>query len=122
MEPEPNPISRARTYDAALSRPGLGTYRAVGEHFGVTAAEVCQYLSLLRKLPTDIVAAVEHENDPRRLRVLSLRQMRALCRLPSEERQRAAFAKLLAAPLPYHDRVPVPPPSWSSGTWKQQHP
>ncbi len=61
MLPVPNPIARARIYEAALSRAGQRSYAEVAVEFGVTREEVCQYVTLVRRLPEDMVAAVEGE-------------------------------------------------------------
>lgn len=54
----PNPILKARRYEAAIAG-GTRSYREVAEDFGVTREEVCQYLTLLRRLPTDVVKSIE---------------------------------------------------------------
>jgi hypothetical protein len=66
----PNPILKARKYEAATAG-GTCSYRQVAQKFGVTREEVCQYLSLLKKLPADLVATIEKEERPEVLRGLS---------------------------------------------------
>ena len=46
----------------------------------MTREEVCQYLTLLRRLPADLVSAVEKEKQPEVLRKLSYRKLLALAR------------------------------------------
>ena len=75
----PNPILKARKYEAALAS-GLGTYRDVARAFGVTREEVCQYVALLRRLPAELVHAVENESRPEILRTMSYRRLLARAR------------------------------------------
>jgi hypothetical protein len=67
----PNPILKARKYEEAVAR-GVGSYRHVARTFGVTREEVCQYLTLLRSLPPELVRALENETRPEVLRQHSL--------------------------------------------------
>jgi hypothetical protein len=75
----PNPIRKARRYEAALAG-GMGSYREVARAFGVTRAEVCQYMALLRRLPAELVHAVENETRPEILRRMSYRRLLARAR------------------------------------------
>jgi ParB-like chromosome segregation protein Spo0J len=75
----PNPILKARRYEAATAG-GTRSYRQVALEFGVTREEVCQYLTLLRRLPPDLVSAVEKEQQPAVLRRLSYRKLLAIAR------------------------------------------
>lgn len=63
----PNAIAKARLYEAALAEPGA-TYGTVARRFGVTREEICQYMVVLKRLPPEMTAAIEHERDPLRLR------------------------------------------------------
>lgn len=92
----PNPIPRARLYQQAL--PVEGSYGKVAKKFGVTREEVCHYVTLVKRLPPDVVAAVEAETNPMRCRPLSLRALLGIARLDDAERQRAAFGKLAREP------------------------
>ena len=49
MAQPPNPSHRARLYQVALEEEGA-SYATVAEEFGVTRAEVCQYVTLVRRL------------------------------------------------------------------------
>ena len=73
----PNAIAKARLYEAALAEPGA-TYRTVARRLGVTREEICQYTVVLKRLPPEMIAAVEHERDPLRLRQFSLRRLLAI--------------------------------------------
>jgi ParB-like chromosome segregation protein Spo0J len=75
----PNPILKARTYEAATAR-GTRSYREVAQEFGVTREEVCQYLTLLRRLPTEVVKSIEMETRPEVLRKMSYRKLLAMAR------------------------------------------
>jgi hypothetical protein len=69
----------------------------------VTREEVCHYVTSGRRLPQEIVSAVEAEQDPRRLKKLSLRQLLMIARMPTIESQHRAFGALTASagqPLP----------------------
>ncbi len=89
----PNPIPRARIYQRALEVEG--SYGKVAKKFGVTREEVCHYVTLVKRLPADLVAVVEGETDLLRCRRLSLRALLRVARLDGAERQRAAFEKLV---------------------------
>lgn len=52
-----------------------GTAAGVARAYGVTRASVCQYLTLLRRLPAEVLAEVEVEKDPARLKQLTLRKL-----------------------------------------------
>jgi DNA-directed RNA polymerase sigma subunit (sigma70/sigma32) len=75
----PNPIAKARKYEAATAG-GTRSYREVARDFGVTREEVCQYLTLLKKLPVDLVKSVEMETRPEVLRTMSYRRLLAQAR------------------------------------------
>jgi hypothetical protein len=76
---------------------GLRTYQQVADRFGVTRAAVCQYLAIIKRLPTDLVRAIEVETNPDRLRALSLKRLVRIARLDTEEARRTAVA---AVPAP----------------------
>jgi hypothetical protein len=59
---------------------GARSYRDIAQAFGVTREEVCQHLTLLRRLPDDLVSAVEMEKRPEILRRLSYRKLLAMAR------------------------------------------
>jgi hypothetical protein len=69
----PNPVRRARTYAAALKR--LGSYGKVAREYGVTREEVWQYVSIVRRLPANVLGVVERAGDPMPDRRYSLRQL-----------------------------------------------
>jgi hypothetical protein len=75
----PNPILKARKYEAALAS-GSRSYREVAQEFGVTAAEICQYIALVRRLPADLVRKMETEKRPDVLRRFSYRKLLAIAR------------------------------------------
>lgn len=88
----PNPIPRARLYQQALKVEG--SYGKVAKKFGVTREEVCHYATVVKRLPADLVAEVERERDPLRVRRLNLRALLRIARLEGRGRQRAAFIDL----------------------------
>ena len=65
----PNAIAKARLYEAALAEPGA-TYGTVARRFGVTREEICQYMVVLKRLPPEMIAAIEHERSPSTAAVL----------------------------------------------------
>ncbi len=75
----PNPILKARRYEAATAG-GTRSYREVAQEFGVTREEVCQYLTLLRRLPDDLVKSLETETRPEVLRTMSYRRLLMMAR------------------------------------------
>ncbi len=88
----PNPIPRARLYQRALEVEG--SYGKVARRFGVTREEVCRYVTVLKRLPAELVAAVEGEPDPHRQRRFTLRALLRVARLKGPRRQHEAFAAL----------------------------
>jgi hypothetical protein len=96
-----NPIRRAREYEAARA-DGRRTDEEVAAIFGVTRAAVCQYLGLLQRLPPEVLARVEVESDPARLRDLSLRRLVRIAGLRDPADRRAALSRsssLATSPL-----------------------
>ena len=68
---------------AGMRRPPLVGRAATGrlpKSSAWTREEVCQYLTLLRRLPPDLVSAVEKEKQPAALRKLSYRKLLAIAR------------------------------------------
>ena len=90
----PNPVHRAREYERALAG-GRRTYQQVADRFAVTRSAVCQYLTIIKRLPADLVQAVEAETNPARRRALSMKRLVGIARLDSDEARRAAVAGLL---------------------------
>jgi hypothetical protein len=72
-------VLRARELQKALERHG--TASGVARAHGLTRAGVSPYLTLLRRLPTDLLARVESEQEPVRLRATSLRKRMAIAKL-----------------------------------------
>lgn len=87
-----NPILRARLYEAAMAEQP-GSYRDIARRFQVTREEVCHYLTLVRRLRPDLLAVVEHEQQPDRMRAYSLRRLLRIARLPHGD-QPEAFEEL----------------------------
>lgn len=82
--PPANPIRKARLYEQAIAG-GAKSYRQVAEQFGVTRQEVCQYLTLLRRLPAELARRVETETRPEFLREFSYRKLLAHARTTSRK-------------------------------------
>ena len=72
-KPLPNPVVRARELQGALGKHG--TAAEVARAFGITRASVCQYLTILRRLPPEVLAQVELEKDQAKLKHVSLRRL-----------------------------------------------
>jgi hypothetical protein len=88
----PNPIPRARLYQRALEVEG--SYGKVAKRFGVSREEVCHYVTLVKRLPAALVAVVEAERDPLRVRRFNLRALLRIARLGDSRQQRASFRTL----------------------------
>lgn len=71
-----------------------GSYGKVAKKFGVTREEVCHYVTLVKRLPADLVVAVEGEGDPLRARRFNLRALLRIARLSDSRQQRASFRAL----------------------------
>jgi hypothetical protein len=88
----PNPIPHIRLYQEALVVDG--SFGRVAKRFGVSREEVCHYVTLVTRLPADLVAVVEAEREPLRLRRFSLRALLRVARLKGHGPQHDAFAAL----------------------------
>jgi hypothetical protein len=70
----------------------------VGKEFlalGVSREEVCHYVTVVTRLPVDLVEMVEAELDPVRVRRFNLRALLRIARLDSTVEKRTAMAGLL---------------------------
>lgn len=90
----PNPIVRARVYTQALDR--LGSYGRVAQEFGVTREEVCQYVTVVRRLPPELVTIVERHGNPMPDGRYSLRALLRAARLSSYADKTRAFKAISA--------------------------
>lgn len=99
----PNAVRKARAYERELDG-GHRTYQQVAEGFGVTRATVCQYLTIIRRLPDDVLRVMESETRLSRVRAPSMKRLVQIARLDSEKERRAAIVALLGASTP-DDRV-----------------
>ena len=90
----PNPILRARAYEAA-TQGGARSYGQVAREFGVAREEVCHYVALVRRLPSDVVARLEHEFGDTCPSSVSLRTLLAIARLTSDALKKAKFEELI---------------------------
>jgi hypothetical protein len=79
QKPPPNPVARARELQRALAVEGSDA--DVARAFGVTRAGVCQYLTVLRRLPADLLDRVEAEQEPARLKEVSLRKLLGVAKI-----------------------------------------
>lgn len=93
QKPLPNPVARARELQRALAVEGSAA--DVARAFGMTRAGVSQYLSLVRRLPGDLLDQVEALVDRDRLQRLSLRQLLAVSRMEGEGKRRRALVRRL---------------------------
>jgi DNA-binding transcriptional regulator YdaS (Cro superfamily) len=93
--PLTNAVARARELQRALAVEGSDA--DVARAYGLTRASVCQYLTLVRRLPSDLLDEVEAVTDRNRLKRLSLRQLLAVAHVEGEGRRRRQFAMLLGA-------------------------
>jgi hypothetical protein len=84
--PLPNTVVRARELQAALERHG--TVAGVARAYGVTKASVCQYLTLLRRLPPEVLAELKVETDPARRKQLKLRRLLEVAQVEGKGAQR----------------------------------
>jgi hypothetical protein len=91
--PLPNPVVRAKELQAALERHG--TAAGVARAYGVTRASVCQYLTLVRRLLPAVLAALEVEKDPVKLRQLTLRRLLEVAHAEGQGERRRQLRALL---------------------------
>ena len=90
-----------------------GSDADVARAYGLTRASVCQYLTLVRRLPADLLDKVEAVTDRDRLKRLSLRQLLAGAEVEGEgKRRRALVDRLRAGGRWPEDRRCSGPGSW----------
>ncbi len=88
-----NPIHVARQYLGEYENGHGMTYRGIARKFGVSQAEVCYHVALVKRLPAGFVAWLERCDDPKVLQVCTERRLRPITRLRSHaERSRAVDA------------------------------
>jgi hypothetical protein len=104
----PNPISRARLYEEALKVEG--SYGKVARRFGVSREKVCHYVTLVKRLPEDVVTLVDGEQDPARVRRLNLRTLLRIARLDTMKKQRDGHGRASPKVSPQRCRVPAEHP------------
>jgi DNA-directed RNA polymerase sigma subunit (sigma70/sigma32) len=88
-----NPVARARELQRAIVVEGSDA--DVARAFGMTRAGICQYLTLVRRLPADLLDAVAAETDPRLVRRLSLRRILQAAAVGKDEARRRFLEELL---------------------------
>jgi hypothetical protein len=72
--------------------PGRGgLLREVAKQFGVTRQEVCHYVTLVKRLPEDLVELVAAERDSVRARRFNLRVLLRIVRLATTEEKRGQW-------------------------------
>jgi hypothetical protein len=92
-KPVPNPVVRARELQKAVLE--LGSAADVARAFGITAAGVCQYLTVLRRLPADLLDRVEVEKEPGRLKEVSLRKLLGVAKIERAGERRLRLRALV---------------------------
>ena len=90
----PNPIVRARVYEAAR-QGGARSYAQVAQEFGVAREEVCHYVALVRRLPSEIVARLERDFGETCPSSMSLRTLLAIARMTNDALKKAKFEELI---------------------------
>ncbi len=101
-KPTENPIHIARKY-LEEHQDGLGlTYSSIGKKFGVSRAEVCYHIALVKRLPAEFVTWLEQCDDPKPLRVLTERRLRPVTKLKETDQQLRAIEALPFSP----DKIP----------------
>lgn len=94
LKPLTNAVARAREFQRALEVHGSDA--GVARAYGLTRASVCQYLTLVRRLPADLLDQVEAVTDRDRLRRLSLRQLLAVAQVGGEGARRRRLQGLMS--------------------------
>jgi hypothetical protein len=99
-----NPIRVARKYQEEIKSGQTANFAGVARKYGVSRAEVCYHVALVRRLPNDFVTWLEACEDPAVLRVCTERRLRPITKIADPEMQSRALSHLtLRAP-----KVPVP--------------
>ena len=89
-----NPIHVGRRYaDEHLDGHGM-TYGGIGRKYGVSRAEVCYHVALVKRLPEEFVSWLGQCNDPDVLRVLTERRLRPITKLQGHMDQYRAMKSL----------------------------
>ena len=93
LRPLTNAVARARELQRALEVHG--SEAEVARACGLTRAGVNQYLTLVRRLPADLLDQAEAVVERGRLKRISLRQLLATAQIEGEGKRRRQFAMLL---------------------------
>ena len=89
-----NPIHIARRYLTEHEGEHGITYRGIARKFGVSQAEVCYHIALVKRLPEGFVTWLEQSKNPDELRVFTERRLRSIVKLKNQEEQSAAIGQL----------------------------
>ena len=99
MHMPPNPVLIGRKYQEAMNANPGASYADIARQFGVNRISVCQYVTVVRRLPPALVRRISCETDPRAMRRLSLRKLLRIARLKSSSAKTVAFRRLSAVPF-----------------------
>jgi hypothetical protein len=77
----------------------------VARAFGVTSASVCQYLTLLRRLPPELLIQAEIERDQAKLKRLTLRKLLEVSKVKAKREPARRVRGLLGKQSPSAPRV-----------------
>jgi hypothetical protein len=79
---------------------GRRTYQQVADQSGITRAAICQYMTIINRLPADLIDALDAKTDSTQVRSLSMKKLLRIARLGDDAAQRAAVADLLTQKTP----------------------
>jgi len=83
-----NPIRIARLYLCERKSDPPKSYAAIAKRYGVSRAEVCYHIALVKRLPREFVDWLGQCEDQDALRVFTERRLRPVAKLKSPEEQR----------------------------------
>ena len=74
------------------------TYEKLAQELGCTRARICQYLTLLKRLPMESIRRIEHCTDPAVLQRITERRLRSITEIADAGLRRREIRDLLSNP------------------------
>jgi len=89
-----NPVSLGFQFVEYLEKHLDATYQDLGTENGISKARVCQMIALTKKLPTEIIDCLLHEDKPEILKYFTERKLRQLTLLFSDSEKIKTFHEM----------------------------
>jgi len=89
-----NPVSLGFQFVEYLEKHPDATYQDLGTENGINKARVCQMIALTKKLPTEIINCLLHEDKPEILKYFTERKLRQLTLMFSDNEKIKIFHEM----------------------------